>query len=422
MGLETATYIGELVTSNPVGSTDAKSQGDDHLRLIKSTLQATFPGMAGAAWRVQAKGAGYTVVANDNMTVIRCTAALTLSLTAAATLGNKHMFFVLADGGDVTIDPNSSETINGGATLVVPQGSWAHVFCNGTGFYAAVVRALLDEDNFASNAADQPASQQSIRAFLMATVGPTMPIGGLVPNLDVDTAHDINISAGACFDSTGAEIMTLGSAITKRIDASWVVGDAQGGLDGSETVAGTPDANTWYYVHLIKRSDTGVVDALFSESPTAPTLPTNYDYSRLIGAVLTDGSANIIGFSAAEISGGGVRFTYDAAQVDQTGAIGTSASLITISAPVNARMFGVAHCTKTSSASVAVRLSEESQTDVAPSGAEALYFGTGIATDQPLGSSQIELFVGANQRIRARASVASVTLQIKTEGFIMERR
>lgn len=43
MGLETATYISELVTSNPVAS-DNKSQGDDHLRLIKAALQATFPG------------------------------------------------------------------------------------------------------------------------------------------------------------------------------------------------------------------------------------------------------------------------------------------------------------------------------------------------------------------------------------------
>jgi len=47
-GLETATYINELVTTNPVGATDPKSQGDDHLRLIKSTLKNTFPNLTGA--------------------------------------------------------------------------------------------------------------------------------------------------------------------------------------------------------------------------------------------------------------------------------------------------------------------------------------------------------------------------------------
>lgn len=48
MGLEAATFISQLVPSNPVGATDPKSQGDDHIRLIKSVLQATFPNITGA--------------------------------------------------------------------------------------------------------------------------------------------------------------------------------------------------------------------------------------------------------------------------------------------------------------------------------------------------------------------------------------
>lgn len=47
MGLETGTYISDLVESNPT-ATDPKSQGDDHLRLIKSALKATFPNLTGA--------------------------------------------------------------------------------------------------------------------------------------------------------------------------------------------------------------------------------------------------------------------------------------------------------------------------------------------------------------------------------------
>lgn len=47
MGLEVATYIHELVASNPIGASDPKSQGDDHLRLIKSTLQNTFANVDG---------------------------------------------------------------------------------------------------------------------------------------------------------------------------------------------------------------------------------------------------------------------------------------------------------------------------------------------------------------------------------------
>ncbi len=48
MGLETGTYINSLVATNPVGATDPKSQGDDHLRLIKATIKASFPNINGA--------------------------------------------------------------------------------------------------------------------------------------------------------------------------------------------------------------------------------------------------------------------------------------------------------------------------------------------------------------------------------------
>ena len=42
MGLETATYVDGLNTSNPA-ATDGLAQADDHIRLIKSTIKNTFP-------------------------------------------------------------------------------------------------------------------------------------------------------------------------------------------------------------------------------------------------------------------------------------------------------------------------------------------------------------------------------------------
>lgn len=48
MGLEAATYISQLVPTNPVGATDPVSQGDDHIRLLKTTLQNTFAAITGA--------------------------------------------------------------------------------------------------------------------------------------------------------------------------------------------------------------------------------------------------------------------------------------------------------------------------------------------------------------------------------------
>jgi len=42
MPLETGDYITDLVPTNPLG-TDPKSEGDDHLRLVKKTVQQSFP-------------------------------------------------------------------------------------------------------------------------------------------------------------------------------------------------------------------------------------------------------------------------------------------------------------------------------------------------------------------------------------------
>jgi hypothetical protein len=47
MALEVGTFISDLVATNPT-STDPKAEGDDHIRLLKSTVKATFPNVSGA--------------------------------------------------------------------------------------------------------------------------------------------------------------------------------------------------------------------------------------------------------------------------------------------------------------------------------------------------------------------------------------
>jgi microcystin-dependent protein len=47
MGLETGNYPSDLVETNPLG-TDDRSQGDDHIRLLKHVLKTTFPNVNGA--------------------------------------------------------------------------------------------------------------------------------------------------------------------------------------------------------------------------------------------------------------------------------------------------------------------------------------------------------------------------------------
>lgn len=82
-----------------------------------------------------AKAGNYTAVLNDNNAVLRFTAAATLQLTAVATLVANWHVTVVADGGDVTVDPNASELIDGATTIVIPNGYSALIISNGSAFF-----------------------------------------------------------------------------------------------------------------------------------------------------------------------------------------------------------------------------------------------------------------------------------------------
>lgn len=118
----------------------------------------------------------------------------------------------------------------------------------------------------------------------LATLGGVLFRGLLwgltLSNNSGDATNDIDIAAGLAVDNTTYEFMNLASGLTKRLDAAWAVGTNQGGRDTGSIADGT------WHMWLIKRTDTGVVDVLFSLSATAPTMPANYTAKRRIGAIL----------------------------------------------------------------------------------------------------------------------------------------
>jgi hypothetical protein len=98
----------------------------------------------------------------------------------------------------------------------------------------------------------------------------------------------IDIAAGvASADASPYTMINLASTLTKNVAVNWVVGNNQGGLDTGAVGNGT------YHLFLIRRPDTGVVDALFSLSPTSPSMPANYTQRRRIGSIGRTGGANI---------------------------------------------------------------------------------------------------------------------------------
>lgn len=158
--------------------------------------------------------------------------------------------------------------------------------------------------------AGQVLSSDGVDVEWAAPMVPRSYIQGLTYSNNVaDATNDIDIAIGCALDGTNVRMIVLGSAITKRLDAAWAVGNNQGGLDTGSI------GNSDYYMWLIERSDTGVVDVLFSLSATAPTMPTGYDYKRRIGWFKRVGGT-IVAFSTYETAGGGIGLRWTAPTLD----------------------------------------------------------------------------------------------------------
>lgn len=123
-------------------------------------------GLANLAQVSATKTADYTVVANDRGGLIKLSGTHTLSLTAAATLGDGWRCDIRNTGTGVwTIDPNASETVNGLTTFNVYPGENMRLICDGGAFYTmgngtglilldtqtAIGSATLDFTRFDSN-------------------------------------------------------------------------------------------------------------------------------------------------------------------------------------------------------------------------------------------------------------------------------
>jgi hypothetical protein len=117
---------------------------------------------------------------------------------------------------------------------------------------------------------------------------------GYLSGLTLSTAGSsatFGIASGVAADSTGVDMMSLASAITKTTSA-FAAGSGNGALD-----TGAIAASTWYHAHEIKNETSGAVDVLVSLSATAPTLPSGFTIFRRIGAMKTDVSSHWTAFS-----------------------------------------------------------------------------------------------------------------------------
>lgn len=243
-------------------------------------------------------------------------------------------------------------------------------------------------------------------------------INGLLYGIDGgDVINDIFVNPGGAQDEFNRHWMQLDSAITKRTDASWAVGSAAGCLDTGAV------GNNDYFIHLIARSDTGVVDVLCSLSAFSPTMPANYNRSRPIGWFRRSAGATL-DFQVSETAGGGLEYRWftPILSVDLAATLGTTQRIDTLALPNGPYVDAHIRAMLTdASATVIAILQSDVETDSAPSNSAAPGFNLSNFSTTAPGFSELTLTL--NRDLYSRASVSTAdNYRVITKGFTWSRR
>jgi hypothetical protein len=185
---------------------------------------------------------------------------------------------------------NNSTTVQAPSMAEYPvrESTFIGALTNGTGLTGGTM-TLVGLDG------TTPVNAINTGRYPISTVGLDPPVGAGVATvarsslaglmLSTNGITQLTIAPGAAADSTNLDTITLSASLNKTMVA-WGGGNNQGGLD-----TGAIAPSTWYHVFLIKKPTTNPVnpnvDALFSLSPTAPTLPTGYTLFRRLGSMRT---------------------------------------------------------------------------------------------------------------------------------------
>lgn len=337
------------------------------------------------------KSGNYTTTPADRGRFIDCTATLTLTLLAAATAGKGFEQVVQCSGGVTTIDPNGAETIGGASMHLLYRGDKVRFVSDGTNWQ------ILDRHSA------QVALDKTIQGF-------TYGING------TDPTNDLDIAAGVAMDATGVYALR-GSALTKQLDANWAVGNNAGMLDTGAV------GNNDYYLWAIGRSDTGVVDYLASLSHTAPTMPANYDFKRLIGWVKRSGGANVA-FKTYETEGGGLELLWDSPTLDinLTNTLTTTRRTDALKVPLNFSVLARINVVVDDASGGIYYICSPDLADLAPSQTVAPLSTMGTqVSGQPL-EAHFTVRTSSTGTIAARANLTIDAYRVVTLGFTWSRR
>lgn len=204
---------------------------------VTATAMATL-GVALSSY--VAKTANYTVLTSDKGKLIDAASGTwTLTLPAAATAGDAFNVSLKNSGtGVITVDPNLSESIDGGGTLAVNAGESVILYCNGTSWISvgksSGVPSGAGVDWYGASLpsgylwADGSAVSRATYASLFAAIGTTHGVG--------DGSSTFNLPDKRGRVSAGKDDMGGSAASRLTTAGSGVDGATLGASGGAQNV------------------------------------------------------------------------------------------------------------------------------------------------------------------------------------------
>lgn len=434
MGLESTTYLSGLTESWPLAG-DLKSQGDDHLRLVKLALKNSFPEASRPFYypKFSSKIANFSPnnTTDDNTIYLVDTTAGNVVVTLPAMPANPWQIRVIKTSADANV-VSFVGTVSGGTlpTLKSEDESY-HIGSNGTAYFdlTGVIRngsittakfANMNASRLLGNATGAPTipGEISLDPLTLEFNGTALRVlSTLVAELRTQSSGffgfgmstagssaTVGIAAGATNDIAFGGWMKQPAAYTKTTSA-WAVGTGNGALDASSIA---PD--TTYHWFVIKRPDTGVVDYLCSLSATAPTMPTNYTLKRRIGSIRTNSSSQWATFTQL-----GDVFTL-AVPGQVAPSIGTARGNITLAEiPLGISVEAYIRLTTSSGANPTVIITSLLENDIAPSGTNGYDISQQVSgVNQGVNIARI---TDTSARVAGRSSIAATGCRLTTFGW-----
>lgn len=293
MTVETATYINGLNASYPA-SGDQKSEGDNHMRLIKSTLKATFPNISGAVSPTHlelnyVEGVTSAIQDQINRTLRQSGGSAVSAIPDAATRANKVLGFD-SSGNPVTTIANADL-----AAAVTAAGN-----------------AATSETNAAASAVAAAASAASVDAAGIAasiatkTTGPASATDNAIARFDATTGKLLQnspVTVSDTGDVAGVVSINGGqlAGLRNKIINGNFGNNQRGYVSGAATTAGQYTFDRW------KATGTGGITFSTTANKTTVTIPSGQTLQQVIEGLNIETGTYVLswgGTAQGRINGG----------------------------------------------------------------------------------------------------------------------